>query len=535
MKIKSTQFKKFKRFTDLEIKEIGEKVKLVVLVGSNGSGKSSVFDGFRLWHSQHDGKGVRYEDEYYHKMGSEKGRNWTNKIQLNFHTELPTDPTLKKKLFYFRSAYRNQPDFKVDSITRRTSDLDAPRVKKMIDNDVTVSDNYQRMVSNSIYGLYNQSNDNKSVKDLREEYIGEIRNSMKNLFQDIILGSIGDPLEEGSFYFDKGISKKYPYKNLSGGEKAAFDLLLDLIIKKQAYDNTVYCIDEPELHMHTKLQGNLLSEIYSLIPENSQLWIATHSIGMMKKAKELYESNPESVVFLDFHEKDFDKKVTIEPSKISRDFWKKVLHTALDDLSHLIAPKQIVICEGKPEKDNSSKSEFDASCYRTIFSSKYPDTDFISVGNADSVKNDKLYVGQTIQTISSGTNVIRIIDKDDRSQNEIEQLNDEGIKVLSRRNIESYLLDDELLEIFCKKVGQLNKTYDLLNLKWQAIHNSVNNRGNPVDDIKSAAGEIYVGIKRELQLTGVGNDHVAFLKDTMAESITPDTKVYSELEQDIFG
>jgi len=534
MKIKSTQFKKFKRFTDLEIKEIGENVKLVVLVGSNGSGKSSVFDGFRLWHSQHDGRGLRYDTDYYHKLGSGKEENWTKKIQLNFHSPLREEPTFKKKLFYFRSAYRNQPDFKVDSITRRSSDLDAPKIKKMIDNDVVVSDNYQRMISNSVYGLYDESNDNKTVKDLREEYIGEVRKSLKNLFKDINLESIGDPMEQGSFYFEKGTSKKYPYKNLSGGEKAAFDLLLDLIVKKRAYNNTVFCIDEPELHMHTKLQGNLLKEVYSLIPENSQLWIATHSIGMMKKAKELYEINPDSVVFLDFHNRNFDDKVTIEPSTIGRKFWKKILYTAVDDLSHLIAPKQIVICEGKPEKDNSSQSEFDASCYREIFSSQYPDTDFISVGNADSVKNDKLFVGQTVQTISSGTNVVRVIDKDDRSQQEIEQLFDEGIKVLSRRNIESYLLDDELLEKLCENEGQLNKTFDLLNIKGQAIANSVN-RGNPVDDIKSAAGDIYVGIKRELQLTGVGNDHAAFLKDTMAKLLTPDTKVYSELEQDIFG
>ena len=297
--------------------------------------------------------------------------------------------------------------------------------------------------------------------------------------------------------------------------------------------NTTFCIDEPELHMHTKLQGNLLEEIYSLIPENSQLWIATHSIGMMKKAKELYELAPESVVFLDFHNRDFDDNVTIEPSVISREFWKKILFTALDDLSQLIAPKRIVICEGKPEMDNSSKSEFDASCYRKIFSKKYSETDFISVGNADSVKNDKLFVGQTVQTISSGTDVVRVIDKDDRSQQEVEQLNDEGIKVLSRRNIESYLLDDELLEKLCEKEGQLNKTYDLLNIKYQAISNSVN-RGNPADDIKSAAGEIYNGIKRDLQLTGVGNDHATFLRDTMVELITPNTSVYSELEQDIF-
>lgn len=47
MKIKSVQLKNFKRFTDLRIENIPEETKLVLLIGTNGSGKSSVFDGFR--------------------------------------------------------------------------------------------------------------------------------------------------------------------------------------------------------------------------------------------------------------------------------------------------------------------------------------------------------------------------------------------------------------------------------------------------------------------------------------------------------
>ena len=237
MKIKSVDFKKFKRFTDLRIENISEDVRLVVLVGSNGSGKSSVFDGFRMWFGNHDDRGLRYEKDYYHKIGSGEDTKRRNKVNIEFHNSLPSNKLQKKKIFYFRSAYRNQSDFSVKNISKQGSDLDAPKVNKMIDTEAIVSDNYQRMISNSVYGLYNTSNDNKSVKDLREEFIGEIRTSLNNLFHDINLESIGDPLEDGSFYFEKGASKKYPYKNLSGGEKAAFDLLLDLIVKKRVYDN----------------------------------------------------------------------------------------------------------------------------------------------------------------------------------------------------------------------------------------------------------------------------------------------------------
>ena len=46
MKIKSLQLKNFKRFTDLTLQGIPDNAKLVLLIGSNGSGKSSVFDAF---------------------------------------------------------------------------------------------------------------------------------------------------------------------------------------------------------------------------------------------------------------------------------------------------------------------------------------------------------------------------------------------------------------------------------------------------------------------------------------------------------
>ena len=40
---------------------------------------------------------------------------------------------------------------------------------------------------------------------------------MRRLFPDLVLNDLGDPLDQGTFYFDKGTSKGFPYQNLSGG------------------------------------------------------------------------------------------------------------------------------------------------------------------------------------------------------------------------------------------------------------------------------------------------------------------------------
>ena len=44
MRIKSVRLRNYKRFTDLTIAKIPPEARLVVLVGPNGTGKSSVFD-----------------------------------------------------------------------------------------------------------------------------------------------------------------------------------------------------------------------------------------------------------------------------------------------------------------------------------------------------------------------------------------------------------------------------------------------------------------------------------------------------------
>ena len=50
MKIKSVHIKNFKRFSDLTIQNIPETARLVVLVGPNGCGKTSVFEAFNQWY-----------------------------------------------------------------------------------------------------------------------------------------------------------------------------------------------------------------------------------------------------------------------------------------------------------------------------------------------------------------------------------------------------------------------------------------------------------------------------------------------------
>lgn len=527
MKIAKIKINNFKRFSDLTIENIPEKAKLILLVGPNGCGKTSLFDAFYHWYRLYSNFGVNGDKTYYLKTETDEGEWFRHRVGI----ELYDKPENIKGKFYFRTAYRNEPTFNINNLKHQNDPTQHLKFENLITNDISVSENYQRLISLTLNGIYSKENDKKTVEELREELIGKIRNSLKNIFEDLTLTSIGDPLSNGSFYFQKGISNDFHYKNLSGGEKSVFDIILDLIIKAEYYPEAIFCIDEPEAHMHTKLQSSLLGELYRLIPDGSQLWLSTHSLGMLRKAREIEESNPDSVVFINFDKLNFDETVKISPSGINKTIWNKFIEIALDSYSSLIAPSKIVFCEGAQQ--GRKYKNFDAQIYSIIFGENYPETSFISVGSSNDLEQADNPSITLVKNLLKDSEIIKLVDRDGKSPEEIEELNKKAIKVLGRRHIESYLLDDEIIYKLCKKNEKSELFDNCIEIKTIKLKESME-RGNPADDIKSASGEIYIELKKLLGLWHSGNTKDAFFRDTMAPLISPETTTYKELENEIF-
>ena len=537
MKIKQVTITKFKRFSDLTIKDIPESAKLVILVGPNGSGKTSLFEAFNHWYKLR-GYGNTGDIDFCIKksevIDERLSLSWyDNRVYIEAHDKNLQDEKQEaiQGDFYFRTAHRNEPDFTSHSLSQIQDPRSEIRLYNLMETDSCVSQNYQRLVAETIAGVYNSNNDDKTVAQIREELIGKIKKSLSAVFEDLELTDIGKPLQNGSFYFTKGTSHNFHYKNLSAGEKSAFDLILDLVIKMNAYQDAVYCIDEPEAHMHTSLQSRLLEELYKIVPPQGQLWIATHSMGMLKKAKELEANEPGSVVFLDFTDKDFDSTVEMPPSTIDSTLWKKFLDLTFGDLANMVAPSTVVFCEGGTVP--GKRLNFDATIYKRIFSSSYPTVEFVSIGSCSEVEDPHNISMRIVTSILSSSKIIKLVDRDDKSEEEVASCNTRGIKVLSRRHIECYLYDDEIIKKLCDANGKNDLIDDCLQIKNDAITNSID-RGNPRDDIKSVSGEIMTNLKRKLGLTQCGNDFVAFAKATLVPLITEETSVYKELKACIF-
>ena len=108
----------------------------------------------------------------------------------------------------------------------------------------------------------------------------------------------------------------------------------------------------------------------------------------------------------------------------------------------------------------------------------------------------------------------------------------DGVQVLSRRNLESYLFDDEVLRALAVSIEKSHKIDELVAEKKRIIDERA---GNALDDLKPSSGEIYNTCKALLGLTNPGNNAKTFMRDTLAPLIKPGMVVYDELRHDIFG
>lgn len=541
MKLASAQIRDFKRFTDLTINDLPEATRLVVLVGPNGAGKTSLFEAFNYWVSIARQQ-YTFDALYHAKAGRPAVDDWSQMLQridLQFHGAQQINPQARSqqaiKAFYLRSAYRHEPDFTVNQLNRADDMLlDSRRPPNLISGEARVSDNYQRIVSASVEALFDPSNREAAAGQIVERIIGRVREGIGRVFDGLRLEGPGRPMQGGTFFFSKGASTGYHYKNLSGGEKAAFDLLLDFIVKTEAFDDSIFCIDEPELHMHTRLQGRLLDELLRQLPDRCQLWLSTHSIGMTRRAMELYRARPNEVVFLDFGAFDFDQPTVMRPAVIDRVFWKKMFAVALDDLSELVSPREIVFCEGRRESGGARRTPtFDAAVYRTVFGALHPDTEFVPLGGTSEVDRDALQLSAVLTQMLPSIRTWKVFDRDDRSPTEVAELAVSGTRVLGRRDLESYLWDDEILVGLAAASGYPSEAPALLAEK-QRLLAQLSQQGKPADDIKAISGQMYNECKRRLRLTQCGNNAVDFARITLASLVKPGTRTYSALEAAVF-
>ena len=376
MFITHLQLSNFKRFTDLtiDLTSLAQPPKLVLLIGSNGSGKTSVFDGFEAIAT----KDRAPEDEAYYQKSSlfmdfdiiirfSNG----NAYRRPGNASNPNIHSLPKAFFYGRSSLRQTSHLTRTALGQVQVDFnsDSDRPRKYIDRDERFENDVEKITEQILHEVFRT---NSQTADIKERFINPINQAFARIFGDnetttpqltILSPPLGGKVAD--IFFLKGEAQIH-YNLLSSGEKEVFNLLINLLSRRDMYLDTIYFFDEIDLHLNTRLQYNLLKEITEhWIPNGCQFWTASHSLGFID-----YANDAEHAAIIDFDDLDFDAPQVLLPQPKNR---LEVYEIAVpqETLLKLFRDKRIFICENRNDQ------------YYNLLG--FEDTLFVGVHNSNAV------------------------------------------------------------------------------------------------------------------------------------------------------
>ena len=222
--------------------------------------------------------------------------------------------------------------------------MDADRPQRFIEQDTRFATDVSQITEKILHEIWGEPFDSET---LRARFIDPVNGALERIFSasfatDLRLRKLIPALsgKPPDIPFQKGGSEVH-YDLLSSGEKEVFNIILNLFTRREHFANAIYFIDELDVHLHTSLQYALLKEIVEhWIPENSQLWTASHSLGFID-----YGNSSDDAAILDFDGLDFDQPQTLHPAAKSEHIFD--IAVPRDSALKVFPNKRLIICENK--------------------------------------------------------------------------------------------------------------------------------------------------------------------------------------------
>ena len=365
MKIKNLHIKEFKGLRDISINfEKNDKpLDLVVLAGSNGSGKTrvleSILDYFQkiVNHIENENvAGVFFETDEQNCLNQGYNSNMLYLILNNYNDENIVERGRKVveenlKVFPKIIYVPTETNFQKVEIA---SPMLVREYKFLNIVDTGLIKDVPSYIATRIIEMANDQEDTP-MQEIRTAVFKEINEIFEILDLDIKISGISKNAKSIPI-FTNSSGDKFDINELSSGEKQLF--LRTLAIKMLNPENSIILIDEPELSLHPKWQQRIV-DVYRKIGKNNQIIIATHSPHILGSVKK------DNIMLLD---KDDDGKIVVRTGDELYDSYGQPTDRVLKDIMGLETtrnPKVFKLLEEAGELVD--KNEYESEEFKTKY------------------------------------------------------------------------------------------------------------------------------------------------------------------------
>ena len=332
MKIKNLHIKEFKGLRDISInfEKNDEPLDLVVLAGSNGSGKTRVLESILKYFQDHLNykqnnieTGIFYEEkekncisnvrDFFSELESFSYCEANNPLHEK-HIEIKNKLDILPKIIYVPTEINFQ---KMDVAS--TTLVQEYKFINIVNTNL-IKDIPSYIATKMISAML--KNKNEKVGDVQKKVFNEINEIFENLSIDV---KVEDISQDGRniTLFTNSSGDEFDINELSSGEKQLF--LRTLAIRMLNPENSIILIDEPELSLHPKWQQRIV-DVYRKIGKNNQIIIATHSPHILGSVRK------ENIMLLD---KDDDGKIVVRTGDELYDSYGQPTERILEDIMGL--------------------------------------------------------------------------------------------------------------------------------------------------------------------------------------------------------
>ena len=440
----------------------------VIIIGANGSGKSKL------------GAWIEGEDPLdIHRIGAQRNLNFPENIPLN-------------NLEYSRNRifYGTDIEYEIQNKDKRYRwDFGKAYTTKLLNDFDDVLAALIAMYNNETAEYFKNCQDAEKNNSVKPKTPLTVIDKLMKIWNSIFLQR-KLLFEDSKFYSYERIklSEKYSANQMSDGERAVLYLASQVLVVP---DNKTLIIDEPELHLHNSIM-NIFWEQLEMYRQDCLFIYITHDTNFAASHK-----NSEKIWIKSYDGKNWDLEKII-----SNELPEKLLFDILG------SRKNILFVEGE-------ESSFDTQLYSIL----YPDYFIIPCGSCTQVIMRTKAFNST-QNIHN-YNVCGIIDRDFRTEYEINRLEKDNIYTLKVSEVENLFIIEELINFLADHLAK-NFNYVFSDIKNYIIKERFGNQ------IRSQVKKNVVSqIKHKLSIAEISEINTKDSFINAIESINADS-IYEE-------